>query len=135
MVSNNDLTKLLTIRKRAWLRCNTINYECLWVQWYKYFHEVRDEMFHSTNQMKYLFHYTNKKIIHYLFFKTCTKIQIFKQYWKTTLAQTKHYTNPASNTTREVLRRRLRHAKLTPFVCCICLPQSFEHTLSYQPRC
>ena len=24
------------------------NNGCLWVQWYKYFHEVKDEMFHST---------------------------------------------------------------------------------------
>ena len=34
-------------------RINTINSEytnneCLWVQWYKYFHEVKDEMSHST---------------------------------------------------------------------------------------
>ena len=50
-----------------------INNECLWVQWYKYFHEVKDEMFHSTRwsrvewnissftEWKYLFHWTNEK--------------------------------------------------------------------------
>ena len=49
------------------------NNECLWVQWYKYFHEVKDEMFHSTRrsqvewnissftEWKYLFHCTNEK--------------------------------------------------------------------------
>ena len=68
------------------------NNECLWVEWYKYFHEVKDEMFHLTRQSrvewyipcftewKYLFHSTNKNI-HYLFYVTCTKIQILKQNW------------------------------------------------------
>ena len=57
------------------------NNECLWVQWYKYFHEVKDEMFHSMRQSrvewnissftewKYLFHCTNENI-HYLFYIT-----------------------------------------------------------------
>ena len=58
------------------------NNECLWVQWYKYFHEVKDEMFHSTRrsrvewnissftEWKYLFHCMNEKNIHYLFYIT-----------------------------------------------------------------
>ena len=53
--------------------CWYTNNECLWVQWYKYFHEVKDEMFHSTRRSrvewnissftkwKYLFHCTNEK--------------------------------------------------------------------------
>ena len=58
------------------------NNECLWLQWYKYFHEVKDEMFHSTRrsrvewnissftEWKYLFHCTSEKNIHYLFYIT-----------------------------------------------------------------
>ena len=60
----------------GFLSCHIVyeaNNECLWVQWYKYFHEVKDEMFHSSKRSqvewyissstkwKYLFHCTNKK--------------------------------------------------------------------------
>ena len=55
------------------------------MQWYKYFHEVKDEMFHSTRRSRvewYTFHLSpNENIcsiarmrnIHYLFYITCTK--------------------------------------------------------------
>ena len=33
------------------MQCYTNN-ECLWVQWYKYFHEVKDETFHSARQSR-----------------------------------------------------------------------------------
>ena len=61
---------ILTIYRIGWQYTNN---ECLWVQWYKYFHEVKDEMFHSTRrrrvewnissftEWKYLFHCTNEK--------------------------------------------------------------------------
>ena len=63
--------------------------------------------------------------IQYLFYITCTKIQILKQiwkqnHWKTILAHAKHFTSHASNSSREVLRGRLRHAERTHCACCIC---------------
>ena len=45
------LRNSLLQRKREIYSCTSNswdkNNECLWVQWYKYFHEVKDEMFHS----------------------------------------------------------------------------------------
>ena len=68
----NDWNKLKNIVMKEMVTYYTNN-ECLWVQWYKYFHEVKDEMFHSTRrsrvewtissftEWKYLFHCTNEK--------------------------------------------------------------------------
>ena len=54
------------------------------MQWYEYFHEVKDGMFHSTRrsrvewniasftEWKYSYHCTNIKHIHYLFYMTPT---------------------------------------------------------------
>ena len=53
------------------------NNECLWVQWYEHFHEVKDEMFHSPNEN--ICSIARMRNIHYLFYITCTKIQILKQ--------------------------------------------------------
>ena len=63
--------------------------------------------------------------IYYLFYITCTKIQILnafkrKSSKKQLLAQAKHFTSHTSNSMRKVLRGRLRHAKRTHCTCCIC---------------
>ena len=38
--------------KSMWLTNWYANNECLWVQWYKHFHEVKGEMVHSTREAK-----------------------------------------------------------------------------------
>ena len=65
-----------------------VNNECLWVQWYKYFYEVKDDMFHSTRrsrvewnissftEWKYFVPLHEWENIHYLLYITCTKIQV-----------------------------------------------------------
>ena len=89
------------------------------------------QIFLSFTKWKYFFFHCTNENIHYLFYITCTKIQILKQiekkkHWKTILAQAKHFTSRAFNPTREVLRGRLRHAIRTH--------TSFARILSYYPR-
>ena len=98
------------------------------MQWYKYFHEVKDEMF----WMEIFVPLHEWKNIHYLFYVTCTKIQIPKQiqnkkHWKMILAQAKHFTGGASNSTVEVLRGRLHHAKHTHLPAFALAPRSLSY--------
>ena len=88
------------------------------------------QIFSSFTEWKYvpLHKWEN---IHYLFYITCTKIQILKQIsikkvLKTILAQAKHFTSGTSNSTWEVLLGRLRHAKRTYCACCICRHVEFR---------
>ena len=79
------------------------------------FHLSPNENFCSTARMR-----KHSLFVLCNLYKDLNSQRIFFLNGKMTLAQTKHFISRASNSTRGVLRGRLRHAKRTHCTRCIC---------------